>query len=739
MQIIDRPEGVAAASQSATPQVAATTTDGIGAPVHRHNLLVQLLSLLRRRYKTILIVIGVTFLASLTYTLLATKQFAAEAVIEIKRENENLVSIGSSQAQQMMIDQEFYETQYGLLRAQSLAERVATDLHLYDDKAFFEELSKVDPQWLQGNRFIPATRPARIRSAGSILLDHVSVDSERQSRLVRIRFVSPNAQLSKRVVDAWSRGFIRATLERRYEATTYARNFLEGRLSQLRERINQSERELVRYAGQQGIVNLPGTGGSRDGQSASERSLADTNLETLNDELGKATADRIAAQSRMGTPAGQASEGLASQAISLMRQERATKAADYAKLMTQFEPDYPPAKQIKAQVDQLDRSIANEEGRVSGTLRRTYAAALERETLLEARVRSLKASVLDTRQRSIQYNIFLREVDTNRQLYDALLQRYKEIGVAGGVGANNISVVDAAETPLKPSWPKPIVLLLAAIVVGAILGFAVALLQEHLDRAVSDPQQIPDELGIPLLGTIPTVVGEDVTTALRDRKSILSEAYNSTRMTLSLATDHGFPKIIAVTSTRASEGKTTTSFALASLLARSNNRVLLIDGDMRRPAMHHMFGLPNGDGLSNYLAGDDNLDGLIRQTDVPGMALITAGPNPPSTPELLETNRFDRLIADAMQTYNYVVVDAPPLLGLADAPLIGSRVEGVVFVVQAHSSQKGMAQVAINRLRAAHVTVLGAVLTKFDYRRADYGYSYNYGYSYGDEKRSKRA
>lgn len=729
MHIIDRPE-VAAGTLSHPAGVASAQPS-----VHKPNLLVQMVSLLRRRYLTILIVIGACVLAGLTYTLLATKQYAAEALIEIKRENESLVSI-SSQAQQMVIDQEFYETQYGLLKSQSLAERVATDLRLYDDRAFFEKMSRVDPLWEQGERFTPASRTARIRSAGAILLDHVSVNSERQSRLVRIRFVSPDGKLSKRVVDAWSQGFIRTTLERRYGATAYARNFLEGRLAQLRQRINQSELDLVRYAGQQGIVNLPGSGG-RDGQSA-ERSLVDTNLESLNTELAKATADRIAAQSRIGTPVGQSTEGLSSQAISLMRQERASKAADYAKLMTQFEPNYPPARQVKAQIDQFDRSIAAEEGRVSGTVRETYQAALERENLLQERVKSLKSGVLDARQRSIQYNIYLRDVDTNRQLYDALLQRYKEIGVAGGVGANNISIVDEAEIPLKPSWPKAFVILFGAAFAGLLLGFALALLQEQLDKAISDPQQIPDELGLPLLGAIPTYAGGQIGEALRDRKSTITEAYNSTRMTLSLSTEHGFPKVIAVTSTRASEGKTTTSYALASLLARSNNRVLIIDADMRRPAMHRMFETGNDEGLSNYLAGDDNLARLVKPTNLEGLSLMSAGPNPPSTPELLETERLTELLREMALHYDYVVIDAPPLLGLADAPLIANRVDGVVFVVQAHSSQKGMAQVAINRLRAANVTLLGAVLTKFDHRRADYGYSYNYGYSYGEDTKSEK-
>lgn len=731
MQVIDRPVNALAAHPGPSAALPSAHIE------HRSNLLVMVMSLLRRRYRTIIAVSAVCLLAGVAYSLLATKQYTATALIEIKRENENLVSIGSSQAQQMMVDQEFYETQYGLLRAQSLAERVATDLRLYDNRNFFEELGGIDPSWEQGGRFTPASRADRVRAAGAILLGHISINSERNSRLVRIKFVSSDAALSKKVVDAWSRGFVQATLERRYGATAYARNFLEGRLKQLRERINQSERDLVRYAGQQGIVNLPGASGGRDGQM-SERSLVDSDLETLNTELAKATASRIEAESRLDTPAAQASEALSNQAIATLRQERATRAAEYAKLMTQFEPDYPPARQVKAQLDQLDRSIAAEENRVGGSLRRIYSSALERENLLKSRVSSLKTGVLDARQRSIQYNIYLREVDTNRQLYDALLQRYKEIGVAGGVGANNISVVDGAELPLAPSWPKMFIILALAVAGGTVLGFGVALLQEQLDRAISDPQQIPSELGIPLLGTIPKLDGDDVSEALRDRKSVLTEAYNSMRMTLSLSTSSGFPRVLAVTSTRASEGKTTTSYALATLIARSSNRVLIIDADMRRPAIHRLINIPNTTGLSNYLAGDSDLESLIRPTHLDGLFVITAGPNPPSTPELLETGRFRQLLDSLSDQFAHIIVDAPPLLGLADAPLIGSYVDGMVFVVQAHSSQKGMAQVALNRLHNANVPVLGAVLTKFDHRQADYGYSFNYAYTYGADAPSKK-
>ncbi len=219
MQIIDRPQSVT------TPASSMLASDAGLPSAPSAKLITQLLTLVRRRYVTILAVTGAALLVGVTYALLTTKQYAAEALVEIKRENESLVSVGASQSQQMIVDQEFYETQYGLLRSQSLAERVASDLRLYDNREFFKEFGALDSDWSQGERFLPTSRASRIRSAGSVLLKHISVSSERLSRLVRLRFVSPDPMLSKRVVDAWAQGFIKTTLERRYEATSYARNF----------------------------------------------------------------------------------------------------------------------------------------------------------------------------------------------------------------------------------------------------------------------------------------------------------------------------------------------------------------------------------------------------------------------------------------------------------------------------------------------------------------------------------
>ncbi len=547
--------------------------------------------------------------------------------------------------------------------------------------------------------------------------------------------------MAKRVIDTWSSDFVKLTLERRFEMTSYARQFLEGRIKQLRQRIDQGQRDLVDYASREGIINVPVTsnsGGNNGSVSVTERSLVAGNLTMLNDELNKAIAQRVEAESRLNAPGGSVQEALQNGAISTLRQRRTELSAEYARLMVQFEPNYPPAMAVRRQIEQLDAAITREENRVGSSLEQEYKAAARREQDLKAQVAQLKTDFLDQRRRGVEYNVIQRDLDTNQQLYDGLLQRYKEIGIAGGVGANNIVVVDPASVPQSPSSPNLLLNLLAATLLGVILGGGLAFVLEQIDQGLSDPGEVNAYFGIPLLGAIPKVE-TNALEALSDRKSSLSEAYLSLQTNLAFSTSHGVPRSLAVTSSRPAEGKSTTANALARSLARSVGRVLLIDADMRSPSVHHQLGIENRRGLSNYLSGDDDVTSMIYNTVYPGMDVITAGPHPPSAPDLLTGSRLDNLINQLLEIYQCVVFDIPPVMGLADAPLISSRVEGIIFVIEAHSTQKAMARVALQRLAAAHATIKGAVLTKFNSKRAHYGYGYDYGYGYGQEDKAPDA
>ncbi len=694
---------------------------------------------IRWRYVIIGVTIGCVLLG-LVITLLMTPKYSAVTTIEISREADKVTSYQGVERETSVSDQEFYQTQYGLLRSRSLSERVAVQLRAVDDPKFFElfGVHSNNPAFqLTNGRYPIAGRASRQRVAGELLLDHLDVAPTRLSRLVDIKFTSPDPAFSAKVANLWADSFIQTNLERKIQATSYGRNLLQRQLSQFKDRLDESQRQLVAYASQQRIINLPGQSGN-DGRTTSERPLVVDDLASLNTALSQAVTDRIQAQARYEAAgrSGASTEALRNQAINNLREKRAELAAEYQRLMTQFEPGYPAARAIKSQMDQIDQSIVREEGRVSGSFLADYRQAQERERALQAKVEQLKTSYLDLRRRSIQYNIYQQEVDTNRSLYDGLLQRFKEIGVAGGVGVNNISIVDAADVPQRPSSPRLAINLALALMAGLGLGALVAFALEQLDEAIADPAEVERRLGLPLLGSVPKLDSGTPREALLDRKSDMVDAYLAVQTNLGFTTEHGVPRSFAVTSTRPAEGKSTTALALATTLARAHKKVILVDGDMRSPSVHHLGGVSHDHGLSNFLTGQDEIAPLTFEMSDLGFTAMSAGPIPPNAAELLTGGRLPLLIARLLETYDHVVIDSPPVMGLADAPLIASRVEGVIYAVESQGIRSSVVKTALGRLISANARVLGGVLTKFEARKAHYGYGYGYeyGYGYGREK-----
>lgn len=708
-------------------------------------LLKRYLTIALKRRWTLIASVGACVLLGLIVTLLMTPQYTAKATIEISRESDQVTGIAQVEREANIADQEFYQTQYGLLRSRSLAERVATSLRLVDDPEFFEMFDAIDealPAFqINNGRFTSAGRDVRRRFAGEILLDHLGVDPARLSRLVEINFSSPDPVLSARIANGWAENFIESNLERKVQASSYGRRVLQKQLTQYKERLDDSQRQLVNFASNQQIINLPSESGDA-GVSSSERSIVVDDLAALNMALNDATADRIGAEAkfRRAGSDGSSPQALGNSAINNLRQKRAEISADLEELLVRFEPGYPTAKALQTQIDTLDRAIAREENRVENAVEAEYEQAVAREAALKNRVDSLKEQYLDMRRRSIQYNIFQQEVDTNRALYDGLLQRFKEIGVAAGIGVNNVSIVDAADIPTRPSSPRLILNLLLSLIAGGLIGAAIALGLEQLDESISDPSELQRSLGLALLGTVPKLDENKVPRdELLDRKSQLVDAYISVRTGLSVSTKSGVPRSFAVTSTRPAEGKSTTSLALATTLARSGKKVALVDGDMRSPSVHVIGGVGHERGLSNFLSGDDDIKTMMfPMRDLEFMAM-SAGPIPPNAAELLTGNRLSELVEQLLQHFDHVIIDSPPVMGLADALLIGRQVEGVVYAVESHGIRSGQVRAALERLTAADVTVLGGVLTKFEAAKAYNSYGYTYGYNYGREDSTPEA
>ncbi|HZF94061.1 MAG TPA: polysaccharide biosynthesis tyrosine autokinase [Allosphingosinicella sp.] len=660
----------------------------------------------------------------LVATLLATPLYRSQATLEMNPPQVEVLGQGKGGGTSMVAnDRDFLATQYGLLRSRSLAERVAQELNLGGNPAFVPE--GVDRG--TGNRI-----------AAGRLQGGFDVDPVPQSRLVEISFVSEDPALAARITNAFADNFINSNLERRYESSAYARRFLQQQINRLKGELENTERRLVAYAQQQNLIATPqgggGEGGGGGGGSGSG-SLAGASLGGINEALTAATTRRIQAEQAYRQSLAVTNISEVNERVAPLRNQLAQLEAEYRTKSTQFQDDYPDMVRLRSQITSTQQAIRAETARTVGsrsnTLLGEFRAAQNAERELQARVNQLKGTVLDERGRSIQYNILQRELDTNRGLYDALLQRYREIGIAGGVGTNTVSVVDRAEPAGGPFTPNLILNLMMGAGIGFALGFLAALGLDILNDVIKSPDDVRNKLGMASLGLIPKKAGTDpLLEDLKDRTSPVSEAYFSLSSALQFTTEHGTPKSLLITSSRAAEGKSSTTLALSQNFARLGHRVLLIDADLRKPAF--ITGLDNQDGLSKLLTNTDALAGHVLETEFDNLFLLPCGPLPPNPAELLASQRLKALLAEAMQQYDLVIVDGPPVLGLADAPLLASVCRGTLLVVETGKTRTRAAVDAVGRLRSAGAHMVGAVLTKYKQRSHGYGYGYSYEpYRYG--------
>lgn len=699
-----------------------------------------------KRRRLIIGVLAAVVALALLVTLLATPVYRATTVLQLDKEGVRVIQVdGLQPGDERGLDPTFLQTQYELIKSRSLAERVANELNL--DPKELERLA--DEGWLgrmldllkpkrkkQGAAGEAGNSPASSRNdfqdAVKFIADSLSVEPIRNSRLVRINFDSTSPEFAARAANAIAEGYIAAGLERRFGASSYAKTYLEDQLRLTKAKLEDSERKLVEFAQKESLVNT-----GEQGQS-----LAAQNLTQLNAALATAQDQRIRAQARWQ----QASSGamppdmLSNSNVRALQQQKGQLQAQYQLKLQTFKPDYPEMLQLKSQIDELDRQIATELGGIRASVKAEYDAAVRQEQMLTGQIAALRTQALDVDGRSIQYNILKREVDTNRQLYDGLLQRYKEVGVAGDVRANNISIIDRAEVPTSRFKPSLTLNLAIGLLLGGVLGVLLAFLLEFLDDTLKTPEDIEQKLKLPVLGVIPKLgPKENVAEVAANPQSSFSEAYRSVRTALQFATDHGVPKTLLVTSSGPGEGKSTTALALARNLTQLGKRVLLVDADLRNPSLHKTLGLRPEFGLSNLLAGACAFNAAVQETGDERLQVILAGPLPPNPAELLSGSKLVSLLTVGGERYDHVILDGPPVLGLADAPILANAIDGTLLVVNSAKTKISAAQSALKRLLAARARVVGGLLTKYDARTAGYGYGYGYRYdsyyAYGGKPR----
>lgn len=668
-------------------------------------------------------------------TLLMTPRYIATSRVLIEQQADQIIENKDvSPAAAYQDADRFLQTQVDVIRSRTLAAKVVDEGGYAQEPAFFEAVGVQMPGEADLDyRYRGAEGLKRLRrdTAVEALQRNLSVALPNDSRLVTIGFSGSSPGYTAKVANLVAESYISSNLARKFDSSSYARDYLSQQLEQARIRLEQSERDLNQYSRAAGLVRVQGQGQNADKEAT--LSVTNDTLVQVNGAASQATAERIAAEDRWSSIKGSAvmtiPQVLENPAVQGLIRQRSEVETQLAQEASRHLGGHPAVTALQAQIARLNAQIEAIGKSIKSSVYLEYEAARDKESSLQRQVRDLRSAALSEQDRGVQYNILKRVAETNRSLYDTLLARYNELNATAGAASNNVSLVDQAEVPRIPASPKLVLNLALALLTGILFAGIFVFVREHFDDAIRAPEDVERKLAVPLLGLVPQISQGNVRDELEDPKSSVSEAYNSLIANLRYAGTDGFPKILTVTSSRAGEGKSTTSIAIAERLAVLGRRVLLIDGDLRRPTVHKLLDLPKTPGLTAVLTGEAAVQDVLVGTAIPNLHAVTALPTPVNPSILLGNGRLEGLLAYCRSRFDQVIIDSPPMLGLSDAASLSVAADATLLVVDASQGQRGSIKSTLRRLHLVRAPVVGALLTKFDPKATGNNSGY-YGYDY---------
>jgi polysaccharide biosynthesis transport protein len=701
-----------------------------------HSLL-RLWQIVLKRWTVVLPSFVLAVAIGLAVSVLTEPTFRSSALLQLQRQATRTVDVPGVAPVESPNDGEFYETQLQLLRSRAVTERIAA--RLGSDNTIDAIIDA--PSWWQSLSFVilgrgageagetgggPEARLLEMLQAGLMIEPVVDALSNEilqwhrmegvkqeglviypwaRSLLVRIHFDSPDPVLSARVVTAVAAELVESNTRSRNEANAFALKFLEDRLEQMRVVLEDSEHVLAKRSPR-----------DRSALIGSAPALQAGDLTSLSASLNAATRERIDAEVRFRQSQGKSiyshPELLQNEGIVALRLARSKLEAEYQTGLLTYMPDFPIMLQLRSRIEQTSKQLAARSQEFRSELSSDLRDARDKEQMLRSQVDTLAADVMASQGRASGLSALERDVAANQNLYDALLQRYREIGATANLDSRNVTLIDGALVPERPIKPEVNRIMRAAVLSGLLLGVILAFIIEALDRTIKSPEDIEKHLGLAVLGVIPSLGGASRVQAFRNPRSAFSEAYRSVRTALEFSTGEGAPRCLLITSPAAAEGKSTTALTLARDFAQLGRRVLLIDADLRNPSLHSLLGAGNAVGLSNYLSGNARLPATIRPTRMPRLLFIPSGPLPPNPAELLAGAKMASLLSLAGEKFDQVIIDGPPIMGLADAPILSCIATGTVLVIAAEAGRVETAKAATKRLLSVRARIAGAVLTK---------------------------
>ena len=676
--------------------------------------------------------------------------YEAAARVEVDKESQNVLRFQDDNAYDDYMDSEDYiETQAKILQSETLALQTIKSL----DLGRYPEFGGSANSLTFAQSGTASKRPAILGA----FLGGLSVKRVPNSRLIEVRFEAEDPQLAALVVNTHLQDFIEQNFRSKYDATTQASTWLSAELEELRLKVEKSEDERIAYERKNQIWQID------EKQDITTQKLADLSKTVTDAQTALAEREALYRMAVSGNvdslPAARDNA-----VIQDLVKRKSQLDEDYAEAVNQYGPNFPKVQRLAAQQRELDEDLAKQRNLMVETIKTEYDTARSHVAILQEALDKQKADANDLAEKLVNYHILQHDADSNKQLYDGLLQKLKEAGISAGLRSSNIRVVDPALAPTSPSRPQKARNISLAFLVGLVGGVGLAIFREYLDNTVKSPDDIEALTGLPSLAVVPSLPGLNghhgklsrlareaaPQAALGPRvellsyvqpKSQISEAFRALRTSLLLSQAEHPPQVILVTSALPREGKTTAAVNLAVTLAQLGDRTLLMDSDLRKPGIRRALNLTIGKeaGLSSYLAGVSTLDEvLIPHPTISNLTALTTGPVPPSPADLLSSHKMREAITELRRRFKFVVIDSPPVMAATDAVILSALTDGVLLVVRSGETPKEAFTRTRDLLAAVKCRLLGVVLNAVDSSAPDYYYSYRYypyayGYGYGED------
>ena len=694
-------------------------------------------------YKAVVAVFVLVVAGWMYQTYTTTPMYRAQARLQI--EEEHTAQADFKEPYLAYQDPEpYYQTQYRILQGRDLARRAVRRLKLENVPEFngtgpspthltriLENLKAKVVAPFTGGVSTESVEPGRAHGAADenglvgAFQGRVQVAPVRSSRLVDVAFTSADPKFAASAVNVLAEEYVQQNLEFRLENTQKTLTWLTQEVAKQQQIVQMSERLLAEYRENQNALSLE-----------DRQNIVGARLNQVNDAVTRAKTQRVQREAihRQVTNAKDRDSLTAiiqNPFIQNLKGRMAEFERDRVRLLERYGEKHPQVLNVASQIADTQRQIDGEIDKTVSSIKSEYEAALAEERTLASELESQKSAAMDLNRKGIDYSVLQREAESNRQVYESLLQREKELRVVANSRANNVRVLDRAEVPGGPFTPNVSRAWMFAFMFGLALGVAAAFAIDYLDDTVKTPEDITWRLKLHFLGLVPKVRGERHPLLSGPVPHDFGEAFRALRTSLVASNRTEATRIVAITSAQPLEGKTTTAVNIALALAIGGARVLLIDADMRRPSLHKALRLPNDKGLSHLLVGESRMREVVQRTGDPNLLVITAGRTPPNPSELLASDRMKAFAQQlAVGPFDWVIIDTPPVLAVTDAVILAPIVSGVTFVLGAEMTRWRLAERAIETLQAGHPQSISAVLNRVDFDRNRYYYSRYYGHQY---------